>query len=368
MEDSATISGEVRSRTTAVIREHHDALASDLAAAFAGFGDALDRQQWHGCAEQLIRLFAASVDSGSLDSQSAAMRDLSHHSTPLSTRQLLDCVHRAERVILDEVALDPRIGATSEPWPTVAQAVRRATLEILGAHAEQLAGRDVPIAIRDPLTTLIVGPVFTLALGQEILRAIRHHHSLALLMFDIDDLARINRDQGWGVGDRILERMGILARQFFRTHDWVARLGDDTIAVLLPEATVDQAAILAKRFREMVEHRLVQQDHKTEKTTVVTVSAAVVGTDLVQSNISAAVVLREAEAAVLRAKFTGCNRIERVAILPTAVTFLGADTMLELTPIAVSRLVRSGDLTATRRGRHLYIEREQIEAYRRKKR
>jgi diguanylate cyclase (GGDEF)-like protein len=368
MEDSATLSGDVRSRTTAIIRDHHDALASDLTAAFSGFGDSLDRQQWRGCAELLIRLFAASVDSGSLDSQSAAMRDLAHYSTPLSTRQLLDCVHRTERAILDEVALDPRIGATSSPWATVAQAIRRATLEILGAHAEQLAGRDVPFATRDPLTTLIVGPVFALAVGQEIQRAIRHRHSLALLMFDIDDLSRINRDQGRGVGDRILERMGILARQFFRMHDWAARLGDDTIAVLLPETPLDQAAMLAKRFREMVEHRLVQQDHKTETTTVVTVSAAVLGTDLVQADISAAVVLREAEAAVLRAKFSGCNRIERVAILPTAVTLFGADTMLQLTPMQVSRLVRSGTLKASRRGRHLYIEREQIEAYRKKTR
>jgi hypothetical protein len=100
----------------------------------------------------------------------------------------------------------------------------------------------------------------------------------------------------------------------------------------------------------------------------VTVSAAAIGTDRVQSDINAAVVLREAEAAVLRAKFTGCNRIERVAIQPMAVTFFGADTMLELTPIQVSRLVRAGDLTATRRGRHLYIDRDQIETYRRKKR
>ena len=84
-----------------------------------------------------------------------------------------------------------------------------------------------------------------LALEQEIERALRHQHALALLLFDIDDLSHINRDQGWGVGDRILERMGILARRFFRMHDWVARHADDAIAVLLPETTVDQAAVLA---------------------------------------------------------------------------------------------------------------------------
>ena len=84
--------------------------------------------------------------------------------------------------------------------------------------------------------------MFELALAQEIERALRHQHALALLLFDIDDLSQINREHGWGVGDRLLERTGILARQFFRTHDWVARYGDDSIAVLLPETTLDQAA------------------------------------------------------------------------------------------------------------------------------
>src|SRR6185503_7497119 len=145
---------------------------------------------------------------------------------------------------------------------------------ILGAHAEQIAGRSAAATVRDPLTTLITSPVFMLALEQEIERALRHQHSLALLLFDIDDLAHINRDQGWGVGDRILERMGILARRFFRMHDWVARHADNAIAVLLPETTVDQAAVLAGRFREMVQDRLVQQDHKTNTTKLITVSAA----------------------------------------------------------------------------------------------
>jgi diguanylate cyclase (GGDEF)-like protein len=207
--------------------------------------------------------------------------------------------------------------------------------------------------------------VFLLALEQEIERALRHHHSISMVLFDIDDLAQINREQGWGVGDRVLERMGILARRFFRTHDWVARHGEDAIVVLLPETTLDQAAVLAARFRETVQQRLVQQDHKTETTTIVTVSAAAVGTELVHAEIDAASVIAEAEAAVLRARFYGGkNRIERVALLPTAVTIFGAAAMLGLTPHEVSRLVRGGTLKATRRGRHLHIERDRVEVFR----
>jgi diguanylate cyclase (GGDEF)-like protein len=357
--------GDIRSRTSALIRERQNALTADVVSQLVNLGTALAPEAVHGCAGLLLRLFAASVDAGTLDTESAAMRDLARYCPPLTTRKLLDAIHQTERVILDEIALDDRLGATSEPWAVVAHAIRRATLEILGAHAEQVAGREVPVSVRDRLTTLIASPVFELALAQEIERALRHKHALALLLFDIDDLSHINREHGWGVGDRLLERMGILARRFFRMHDWVARYGDDAIAVLLPETTVDQAALLAVRFREMVQHRLVLQDHKTDISKIVTVSAAAVGTDLVQSGVDSAYVLAEAEAAVLRAKLHGRNRIERVALLPTSLTIFGAATMLERTPHDIARLIREGTLKATRRGRHFHIDRDLIESYRR---
>lgn len=364
MDDPGTLAGDVRSRTSALIRERQDALAGDVTAAIAGASAVLDAEEWHGCAELLLRLFAASVDAGSLDAQSAAMRDLARFSPRLTTRQLLEALHQTERVILDEVALDDRLGATSEPWALVAHLIRRATLEILGAHAEQVAGREAPINVRDPLTTLIASPIFDLALAQEIERALRHKHALALLLFDIDDLSQINREHGWGVGDRLLERMGILARRFFRTHDWVARHGTDSIAVLLPETTLDQASLLAMRFRETVQHRLVLQDHNTGTSKIVTVSAAAIGTDLVQSDIDAAYVMAETEAAVLRAKLNGRNRIERVALLPTSLTIFGAASLLGRTPREIGLLIRNGTLKASRRGRHFHIDRDLLDSYR----
>jgi diguanylate cyclase (GGDEF)-like protein len=364
MESLEPASGDVRRRTSALIRERQDALAADVCDAVSRLSDALDEHQWRALSELLLRLFAASVDVGALDTQSAAMRDLGRYCPPLTTRQLLDAMHHAERTLLDEIALDDWLGATSEPWAVVAHAIRRATLEMLGAHAEHIAARDAPVVVRDALTTLIALPVFDLALEQEIQRAIRHRHSLAMVLFDIDDLSQINREYGWGVGDRLLERMGILARRFFRSHDWVARHGTDAIAVLLPETTLDQASALAARFNETVQQRLVLKDHHTDVSKTVTVSAAAVGTGVVQAEIDAAYVIAEAEAAVLRAKLDGRNRVERVALLPTSFTIFGAATMLGRTPREVALLIRNGSLRASRRGRHFHIDRDLIEAYR----
>jgi diguanylate cyclase (GGDEF)-like protein len=173
-------------------------------------------------------------------------------------------------------------------------------------------GDDGRPALRDALTTLLNTEVFDLVLQQEIQRALRHHHGVSMILFDVDDLSQLNRAHGYGAGDRLLERLGILTRQFFRTHDWAARYDDDSMGVLLPETTLDQASSLASRFCEMVQQRLVLLEHKTDAQTTVTVSAAAVGIDVVREEIDPRAIMAEAHAAVLRAKMNGGNRVERV--------------------------------------------------------
>jgi diguanylate cyclase (GGDEF)-like protein len=112
-------------------------------------------------------------------------------------------------------------------------------------------------------------------LPKECCRAERFEHWLSILLIDIDDLAGINQAHGYGVGDRILERMGILLRTYFREHDWVVRYAEDAIAVLLPETDPEDAMTLAERTRAMVEDRLTFRNHRTEQRAVVTVSIAV---------------------------------------------------------------------------------------------
>jgi diguanylate cyclase (GGDEF)-like protein/excisionase family DNA binding protein len=351
---------DVREQIAAAIRQRGQGLTDDITAALA-VEPGLDWAGWHGCSQVLVDLLAAAVEDGQVDDRRAGIHDLARLSPPLTLRQMVHAVHRAERVVLDELALHEQLGATSEPWPIVAQSLRSGALEVIVAFAERSGGRP---ALRDRLTTLITGHVFDLVLEQEMRRAHRHKHGVVMIMFDIDDLSQFNRHHGYGAGDRLLERLGILARRFFRTHDWVARHGNDSIAVLLPETTLDQAAMLANRFRETVRSRLLLVDHKTEATTAVTVSAAAVGTDLVQAEIEPTDILAEALAAVLRAKMNGGDRVERVALLPTSVTIVGAATLLGKTARDVVRMIRNGTLRATRRGRHFHIDRAHIEEHR----
>ena len=66
---------------------------------------------------------------------------------------------------------DDRIGATSEPWPLVAQLVRRASFDLLAAYIERAQLEPSDAAITDKLTTLHTRPLFDAVLAKEVERA-----------------------------------------------------------------------------------------------------------------------------------------------------------------------------------------------------
>jgi diguanylate cyclase (GGDEF)-like protein/excisionase family DNA binding protein len=352
--------GDVRDSTLASLRLRRPKLIRDLTnglAAEPGF-EGVNLPDLAGI---LVTLLAAAVKAGWVDARTSSIQDLGRFCPPLGVRHLIRAVHHAERTALGELSLEEGIGASADSWQIAARAVSAAATEISGVIAETHGATS---ALRDPLTTLLSPVLFDFVLGQEVIRARRHGHGVVMILFDIDDLAELNRSFGHGAGDWLLERLGILARQFFRTHDSVARHGGDSIAVLLPETPFDQGAILANQFRAMVRSRLVLVEDKTDASPSVSVSAAAVGTDLVEREFDHRSIIAEAEAAVVRAQMNGGNRLERVGLMPASVTIPGAATLLGVSNREIARLLRSGELTARRRGRHLHIDREVIDAYR----
>lgn len=353
-----------REEVSDLLLERWDQLAGDLAAELERIASPpLTRPACGHLARQLLDLMTRVVRAGTLDPRAGAVFDLQGVvAEKQGARTLFRCVYRLERVALDELALSAEVGATSDAWPLVADLVRQAALEIMSAVTERV--QTSRGTVWDDLTTLLSRPVFEIVLQQEVERAQRHERPLSLLLFDIDHLSELNEGLGYGAGDRVIERLGILARRFFRTHDWLARYGEDSIVALLPETKLDDAADVANRFRQTAAQRLVLRDHKTERTAVVTLSGAAVGTDRVQETLDPGAIIAEAESAVVRAKMNGRNRLERVALQPASVTLLGATTLLDCTPAVVRRLVRGGQLAAARRGRHYHIDRASIEKYR----
>ena len=307
---------DLRQHISSVLFDRADLITGDTIAIFPYSGvEAVDVAFCRRLGEILTQLLGFAIRDGRLDARAGLVVDLHRHAAErgLPTERLFTLAYLIERTALDELALNEAIGATSEPWPLVAQLVRRGSFDVLAAYTERARLDPSDAAIIDRLTTLHTRPMLEAVLAKEAERASRYGDTISLILFDVDNLSMINKQYGYGVGDKVLERLGILIRQYFRHHDWVARHSEDSIAVLLTRTDADNATELAERVRGTVEERLEFTDHRTDRHVPVTLSAAVVN---VQVNVGDVLdterLMIDAEAAVDRAKQGGRNRVERV--------------------------------------------------------
>jgi diguanylate cyclase (GGDEF)-like protein len=141
---------------------------------------------------------------------------------------------------LDEFVID-----TADSCDRVSYAVHEQRLRKLEEQNRVLL-HDVA---RDPLTGLYNRGYFDERLVQEVRRARRREHTLALIMFDIDHFKSINDRFGHPVGDTAIRAVGDLAHRVVRLEDLSARIGGDEFALILPETKSDDAVIPAERLR-----------------------------------------------------------------------------------------------------------------------
>jgi diguanylate cyclase (GGDEF)-like protein len=306
---------DLRQRVGSLLLDNADAIAADAAATFSytGADEALDEAYCTRLGRVLLHALVFAVREARLDARGGFVGDLRRTvlERGVSISRLCTFAYLIERAAVDEIALDESLGATSEPWPLVAQFIRRASFDMLGAYSEGRQMEPAGAALVDRLTTVHTRAVLDVVLAKEAERACRYGYPLALMLFDVDDLSAINRDHGYGVGDRILEHLGTLIRTYFRQHDWVARHSEDSIAVLLTRMDADHAVDLSERVRSTVQERLGSVDHRTDRRLSVTVSAAVVTVrPSVGDVIDPERLVAEAEAALARAKAQGPNRVE----------------------------------------------------------
>src|SRR6266853_1693158 len=216
-ERAGKLQEDLRQQISAALIEQAELITSDTVAIFPYSGsEQLDAEYCHRIGRLLTQLLAFSVRDGWLDARGGLVGDL-HRMTlerSLSSERLFTFAYLTERTTLDELALSETIGATSEPWPTVAQLVRRATFDVLAAWSERAQLEPAGIAMIDRLTTLYSRALFDAVLAKEVDKAGRFGHALSIIMFDVDRLSAINEDFGYGVGDKVLERLGILMRTY----------------------------------------------------------------------------------------------------------------------------------------------------------
>ncbi len=357
---------ELRRHVANHLEDRRDVIVADTVATFPLSSESrrLDANYCVRLGNQVTRLLGGAVLEGRIDSRAPSISELANlvSEREVSPDQLFTFIHIVMSTAIDELSLDPRVGANTEPWPQACQIIRRAAFDVLGAWTTRMVYSPQASAIEDPLTTLHTRPVLDAVLPKECCRAERFEHWLSMMLIDIDNLSAINKAHGYGVGDRILERMGILLRAYFRQHDWVFRHDEDTIAVLLPETNPADAMSLAERTRAMVEERLTFRDYRTDQRAVVTVSVAVTSARALEGEpIDHERFSAEATAALGRAKVGGRNRVEHVELLPRLISIAEATTLLHTDMEGIEKLVAEGKLDPVNAGRHVRLERLAVE-------
>jgi diguanylate cyclase (GGDEF)-like protein len=170
-----------------------------------------------------------------------------------------------------------------------------------GVHHAEVAHQ----AIHDPLTGLPNRALLMDRLERALAQAARNGDSVALLFVDLDNLKVVNDSQGHQAGDALLVGAAERLQECARSGDLVARLGGDEFTVLL-EGVRDASA--AARVAERVLAAFRRPFAAGGWETVATVSVGIaVGSG---ERCTASELLRDADAAMYRAKSTGKARYE----------------------------------------------------------
>ena len=160
-------------------------------------------------------------------------------------------------------------------------------------------------ALHDLLTGLPNRGLFTDRLEQALERMRRHSGLLAALLFiDVDHFKQVNDTLGHQAGDELLVAVATRLREAVRPSDTVARFGGDEFGLLLEEIANERAAIAtAERIAASFARPFVLEAGSQFIT-------ASIGIALADGHHQAEALLRDADAAMYRAKQRGRARYD----------------------------------------------------------
>jgi diguanylate cyclase (GGDEF)-like protein len=183
--------------------------------------------------------------------------------------------------------------------------LRQVEVALANIELHEQARRD---ALTDGVTGLWNRRHFDIRVAEAVAYSQRYGEPFSLAIFDLDDFKRINDTWDHFTGDAALVHFAEILRRATRDVDVACRWGGEEFAVLLQRAGPAEVELIAQRVVDMIRDAPLQREGEDISFTV---SAGVAS--FPWDGTTGGEVLSRADAALLRAKAAGKDRVERAS-------------------------------------------------------
>jgi diguanylate cyclase len=160
--------------------------------------------------------------------------------------------------------------------------------------------------LSDPLTGLKNRRSFDITLAAEIASSRSAGKPLSLVMADIDHFKSINDRYGHPAGDDVLKWFAKILSNNMKGRDTVARYGGEEFAIIMPQTTLDNAALLAGQIKQQLEQQLWKKPGAPNTMLRVTASFGVAQLNPGEGTSG---IIQRADAKLYESKTSGRNRV-----------------------------------------------------------
>jgi len=177
-------------------------------------------------------------------------------------RSLVDQLRQMQR---DESQLGKRVAVSGNAEVQELAA----SFNDMTARLERLYENLDRLAFTDSLTQLPNRTLMQDQLEQAAAAARTDGNTFALFMMDLDRFKEINDTLGHQIGDVLLQQVAIRLRSKLRETDFIARMGGDEFAVLMPNVTPKQADMAARMLLQSLRAPFVIESHQLDVHTAI---------------------------------------------------------------------------------------------------
>ncbi len=175
-------------------------------------------------------------------------------------------------------------------------------------HNYQLFQEVQTQARSDSMTGFLNHRAFYEELEAAISAAKRYDHVFSLVMIDIDSFKQFNDKHGHQVGDEVIRHVSRTIRASVRDTDVISRYGGDEFSIILKQADLAEARVVAERIRSAVVKTEVRTPSGVALNITLSVGIAEFDTEMTLHDF-----MRLADQMMYRAKALGKNRVEEMA-------------------------------------------------------